>query len=94
MAKKQIISTQQAVIMTGKSERRIQVACRSGEIRAEKIGRSWHIEKTSVNEFIRKLAKAERERVKKAKAAAKRREQEGHDQGGDSQIHGKKSRAE
>ena len=72
MAKKQIISTQQAVIMTGKSERRIQVACRSGEIRAEKIGRSWHIEKTSVNEFIRKLAKAERERVKKAKAAAKK----------------------
>lgn len=72
MAKKQMISTQQAVIMTGKSERRIQLACQSGEIRAEKIGRSWHIEKTSVNEFIRKLAKAERERVKKAKAAAKK----------------------
>lgn len=72
MAKKQMISTQQAVIMTGKSERRIQVACQNGEIRAEKIGRSWHIEKTSVNEFIRKLAKAERERVKKAKAAAKK----------------------
>ena len=66
MAKKQIISTQQAVIMTGKSERRIQDACRSGELRAEKIGRSWHIEKTSVNEYIRKIVKAEKERAKKA----------------------------
>ncbi len=72
MAKKQIISTQQAVIMTGKSERTIQVACQSGELRAEKIGRSWHIEKTSVNEYIKKIAREERERAKKAKAAAKK----------------------
>lgn len=66
MAKKQIISTQQAVIMTGKSERTIQVACQSGELRAEKIGHSWHIEKTSVNEYIRKIVKAEKARAKKA----------------------------
>lgn len=71
MAKKQIISTQQAVIMTGKSERRIQVACQNGEIRAEKIGRSWHIEKTSVNEYIKKIAREERERAKAAKKGRK-----------------------
>jgi Fic family protein len=66
MARKQIISVQQAVIMTGRSERRIQLACQTGELRAEKIGRSWHIEKTSVNEYIRKIVKAEKARAKKA----------------------------
>ena len=66
MAKKQIISTQQAVIMTGKSDRTIRNLCAAGEIRAEKIGKNWHIEKTSVNEYCRKIAKAERERARQA----------------------------
>ena len=74
MAKKQTLSTLEVCGMTGKSERRIQDACKSGELTAEKIGRAWRIEKASAREFARQLAKAERERIRKAEKAAKEAE--------------------
>jgi excisionase family DNA binding protein len=71
MAKKQIITTAATMELTGLRERTVQRYCQDGTFRAVKEGRSWLIEKTSVNEYIKQRKKAERERIRKAAKKAK-----------------------
>lgn len=74
MAKKQIINTAEAMLITGLAERSIQKLCKEGKLRAEKIGRDWLIEKTSANEYFKLRIKREKERLRKAAKKAKKAE--------------------
>lgn len=60
MAKKKTITAAEASYLTGLSERTVQRYCQEGKIRAEKDGRGYQIEKTSVKEFMAKRKKAQR----------------------------------
>ena len=60
MAKKKMITAAETAEMTGKAIRTICAACQHGQLRAEKVGRSWMIEKTSVKEYVKALKAAER----------------------------------
>ena len=71
MARKQMVTVAEAAEMTGKCERSIRGACQNEVFRAEKVGKTWMIEKASVKEYLKAVKKAEKEKEKAKRLAAK-----------------------
>ena len=70
MTARKTVTVPEACELTGKSERTIQHYCLTGVFEAYKIGKTWVIYKSSVNDYIR----AENTRIKANKYAYRRGE--------------------
>lgn len=62
MAKKQMVTVAEAAQIAGKAERTIRKACLEGDLSARKENGAWTIEKSSIKEYLRELARAEKAR--------------------------------
>lgn len=65
MAKKQMITTEEAAEMLGKSIRTVRLRCADGTLEAERGGHGWEIYKKSVKEYAKELKRIERQKAKK-----------------------------
>ncbi len=65
MAKKKMVTTEEAAEMLGKSIRTVRMYCKDGMLETEREGHAWKIVKKSVKEYAKELKKIERQKAKK-----------------------------
>ena len=57
MAKDDWITTRQAAVLVGYTQRRVRQLAGTGEIDAKKFGRDWQVNKKSLLAYVRKTEK-------------------------------------
>ena len=55
IAHKLMLTLQEAVALTGLSQRRLREAIRAGQLKAQIIGRGWRIKRTDLEDYVRDL---------------------------------------
>ena len=65
MAKKKMVTTEEAAEMLNRSIRTVRMYCRDGMLETEREGHAWKIYKKSVKEYAKELKKIERQKAKK-----------------------------